>query len=96
MGFDDIIRLFLRAHCGGDIVSTLLGGQQGFVIGVHMPTSMRIQSMWEATKPLAPVNRTRGPCPFDMVVEKYSNRKCPMGMKWSALKTSLYLEDFSQ
>jgi hypothetical protein len=35
MGFDDIIRLFLRAHCGGDIVSTPLGGQQGFVIGVH-------------------------------------------------------------
>ena len=25
--------------------------------------------MWEATKPLAPVNRTRGPCPFDMVVK---------------------------
>jgi hypothetical protein len=35
MGFDDSVRLFLRAYCCGDIVATPLGGQQGFVIGVH-------------------------------------------------------------
>lgn len=64
----DLVRLVLRPHCRSDSIARLSNiqhlcpprGESPKGRGeIRQRTSMRIESIWDATKPLAPVKRTR-------------------------------------